>query len=310
MPKVSPSDHVAMDNDLAARPIILIGAGRSGSTLFARLLDSHPRIQFLGETDFLLPRLWRETWENRFWLNFNVHTDRQPSSSRDSLPAIDQETLDAERERLAALVRRLFGDILKVRADADAWGYKEIWNGNDAVACFPWDSYDEIFPEATWVHLVRHPFDFLLSVARWNLSPLTDSFVAHELSHWAQMVEWNRRRATRKKFIEIRYEDLKHHPKTTLLPIFSMAGIEWSDDCLTALSSSVMQSRKATPFSPAPALTRNRLSTMIAQIDHLARYMDELAYDPPETFPQEIMDTEIIEKLPDYVDLRDPARTP
>ncbi len=298
-----------MNTSMLLRPIILIGAGRSGSTLFARMLDSHPRIQFLGETDFLVPRLWREVWENRFWLNFPLYAALRPRSSRETAPSIDKSEIDAERQRVSSSLRGLIGDILRLRPDVDAWGYKELWNGNEAVARFPWDSYDAVFPEATWVHLVRHPFDFLVSVARWNLYPLTEDFVAHELSHWAQMLEWNRRRSARKNFIEIRYEDLIQHPKTTLLPILSVANVEWSDQCSGALSRVFLQSSGASPFPPATPLTRKRLREIVASVENLERHLDQLGYDFPDAFPQERTDPGIIERLPEYVDLRGPTRT-
>lgn len=288
----------SMDPELAARPIILIGAGRSGSTLFMRMLNSHPQIRFLGETHFLLPRLWRGVWENPRWfnkVNFPEHFRSYPTqlrSSRETAAArssgVDEAMLDEQRERIAYLLRLLFGDILQLGNDVDAWGYKEIWNGNDAVARYSWDIYNAVFPEATWVHLIRHPFDFLKSIARWNLSPLTKSFLVHECGHWVQMLSWNRDQSTRKKFLEIRYEDLISHPKKTLVPVFSMAGMEWSDDCLGALSISDMQSREASPFSSAPAWSRKELKRLIGKIENLAGYMEELDYDLPETFPREI----------------------
>ena len=283
-----------MDTDLAARPIILIGAGRSGSTLFARMLDSHPQVRFFGEIDFLLPRLWHGVWQNPRWfnlLNFPANFPPPPAelrSSRETAAArrVDEATLDAQRQRVAKLLRRLFVDIMELEIDVDAWGYKEIWNGNDAVACHSWDIYNAVFPEATWAHLVRHPFDFLKSVARWNLSPLTEDFVIHELSRWVQMLEWSRRQSTLRKFIEIRYEDLVRDPKKILLPVFSMAEIEWSDDCSDALSKPFLHSREASGFSLALPLTRKQLRTIVAAVDGLATHMDELGYDLPETFPQ------------------------
>ncbi len=165
------------------------------------MLDAHPRIQFLGETSFLLPRIWREVWEDRFWLNFPLYTALRPRSSRETPPVADKSAIDAERERVAAALRRFVCDILKVRPDVESWGYKELWNGSDAVGRYSWESYDAVFPGATWVHLVRHPFDFLVSIARWNLHPLTEDFVVHELTHWAQMLEWNRARSVAGAFL-------------------------------------------------------------------------------------------------------------
>jgi hypothetical protein len=276
---------------------MLIGAGRSGSSLFMRMLDSHPRIRYFAETQFLLARIWHGVWENPLWfnyLNFPRHFPAFPTEFGSSLEtdtvrkrSTDESMLDGQRQRVASLLRQLFGDIMELGSDVDAWGYKEVWNGNDAVACYPWDSYNAVFPEATWVHLVRHPFDFLKSVARWNLTPLTEEFVAHELSHWVQMLEWNRRQSTLRKYIEIRYEDLVREPKKTLLPVFSMADIEWSEDCLGPLSRSYLKSRQSSRLSPAPPLTHKKLKHIVAQFDGLPKLLDDLGYCLPETFPQD-----------------------
>ena len=294
-------DHALANMDLLARPIIQIGAGRSGSTLFTRLLNSHPRIQFFGETQFLLPRLWQGVWENSQWfnhLNFPKYFPSYPTQLRSSNDAtaalrnsIDESMMKVQRERVARLLCQLFGDILQVGNDVDAWGYKEVWNGNKAETRHCWETYNSVFPEATWVHLVRCPFDFLKSVARWNVKPLTKKFVVNVLSQWMQMIEWNRKQSTRRKFIEIRYEDLVSDPRKALLPVFSMAEIEWSDDCLTALSSSVMHSREGSSFPAAPPLTRKQLKGIVAQVAGLENCLDELGYDLPETFPREIMKT-------------------
>jgi hypothetical protein len=309
MPDPMPGDGATRRPDVLARPIILIGAGRSGSTLFTRMLDAHPRIQFLGETSFLLPRIWGEVWEDRFWLNFPLYTALRPRSSRETPPVADKSDIDAERERVAAALRRFVCDMLKVRPDVESWGYKELWNGSDAVGRYSWESYDAVFPGATWVHLVRHPFDFLVSVARWNLHPLTKDFVVHELAHWAQMLEWNRARSAREHFLELRYEDLIRQPEATLGPILSAANVGWSDECAGALSHVSLQSSEASPFAPAAPLSRKRLKEIVASIENLERDMDRLGYDVPETFPQEIMDSKVNETLPKFVDLRSPTRT-
>ena len=46
-------------------PLVVIGAGRSGSSLLARIFGAHPAMCFDDENDFLTPKLWRLIWENR-----------------------------------------------------------------------------------------------------------------------------------------------------------------------------------------------------------------------------------------------------
>ena len=45
-------------------PLLVIGAGRSGSSLLTGILDAHPEICFKGENLFLLPKLWQVVWDS------------------------------------------------------------------------------------------------------------------------------------------------------------------------------------------------------------------------------------------------------
>ena len=42
----------------ATSPVIIVGAGRSGTTRLAATLGEHPDFYMIGEMSFLLPRLW------------------------------------------------------------------------------------------------------------------------------------------------------------------------------------------------------------------------------------------------------------
>jgi len=46
-------------------PIILVGAGRSGSTLLDAIIESHPDVYSVGETSFLFHRLWEALVERK-----------------------------------------------------------------------------------------------------------------------------------------------------------------------------------------------------------------------------------------------------
>jgi Sulfotransferase family len=52
-------------------PVIIVGAGRSGTTRLAATLGAHRDLYMIGETSFLLPRLWATFFERpayvRMW---------------------------------------------------------------------------------------------------------------------------------------------------------------------------------------------------------------------------------------------------
>jgi Sulfotransferase family len=271
--------------DYLERPIILIGAGRSGSTLFARMLNAHPQVQFLLETDFLIARIWREVWDNRlFWvhsLNSQYHVMREPTSAREPPAEVPAEVIAAAKERASRGVRRLFAELMQVKPGYAAWGFKEIWNGNPAVAQIPWSIYRRIFPHARWVHLVRDPFTFVHSSARWNQLPLTIYLLKKELQHWQQVVEWSQELAGVPDFFEIRYEDLVSSPKTTLAPILGSVRLCWRDECECELNRLVLASEQLFSLGVKKIVDHGHINQIIDKITGLRRSMQTFGYEAP-----------------------------
>jgi hypothetical protein len=271
--------------DYLERPIILIGAGRSGSTLFARMLNAHPQIQFLLETDFLIARIWREVWDNRlFWLhslNSQYQVMPEPTSARGPQVEIPSDAIDAAKERAARSVRRLFAELMQIKPDFAAWGFKEIWNGNPAVAQVPWSVYRGVFAHARWVHLVRDPFTFVQSSTRWNQLPLTTYLLKEELKRWQQVVEWSRRLTKASDFFEIRYEDLILAPKVTLRPILTSVRLDWHDDCERELNRRTMASARPVSFLRKKTLDHGYIKQIVDEIPGLSSSMKVFGYRVP-----------------------------
>ncbi len=276
-----PSADQPERGDLVSRPIILIGCGRSGSTLFTRVLNAHPDVQFLGETDFLVARVWREVWENRFWLHAEHNIRGDLASAHGPRVEIPAPALHAAKERAARSVRMLFAEILELDPASAAWGYKEVWNGNDAVAQVPWSIYHTLFPGARWVHLVRNPFSFAKSSARWNQLSLTADLLAEELRHWRQVVEWSQQLKDREGFFAIRYEDLVTSPEACLTPILASAGVSWHEDCTRELSRRTMVSKGWPSLTAARTTQQAQIEQMIDNTKGLAPLMKEFGYSVP-----------------------------
>jgi hypothetical protein len=261
-------------------PIIVIGVGRSGTTLLKRILDAHPAISFAGETNFLTARLWLEAWGDRFWYNWARYNETEPASARGAMPDIPVEVVERERSRIGRLIAATVRDLLLI-GDTPAWGFKEIWNGTSCIE-YDWGSYDVVFPRALWVHLIRHPFSFARSCASWNEDRLTLPYLEDRLRDWTTCALTSRRRAVTGNYLEIRYEDVVRDPAETLSPVLSRAGIQWHSDCVHAMKTWHLVSSPQS--DDRLVLEKADIGRLIDAIPGLGSLMAELSYPPPHQF--------------------------
>lgn len=217
-------------------PIIIIGAGRSGSTLLDRMLDAHPDIHMLGETNFITTLLWKSL------------LDRQ---KRHLLAIADPSVILEELARLGVVERRTIAELFELAsAKKSRWGMKEIWNG--ARRTVDWSLYDRVYPKAIWVHLIRNPVDYSRSAVGWTgADAAVESYIV-QLRAWRRMVEVARGRASTERLVEIRYEDLVARPSHALAPLFERIGIPYSNACEEPLKESWVGSKSLPPLPSIP----------------------------------------------------------
>lgn len=220
----------------AEAPIIIIGAGRSGSTLLDRMLDAHPDIHMLGETNFITAFLWKSLLDRQ---KRHLLSMTEPAAILDELVRLGR----VERRTIVELFE--LGSIRKAR-----WGMKEIWNG--ARRTLDWSLYDRVYPDAVWVHLIRNPVDFSRSAVGWAGAEVgTESYLL-KLRAWRRMVEVARGRASTDRLVEIRYEDLVAQPSHALVPLFERIGIPYSKACEEPLKESWVGSKSLPPLPAIP----------------------------------------------------------
>jgi hypothetical protein len=190
------------------RPIFIIGAMGSGSTLLRLILDSHDNIAIPQETGFMRAYNAHQyvpfKWSGRNWA-------KRMGWSR--------EELDAE---LAAFYDRIFTRYA-TKHGKSRWGDKtpfHTWHVDDMA---------RIFPESVFVAIVRHPGGCVGSnMSRWGHT------VRKAGDHYRRYnMEIARLAAVHgSRFAVVRYEDLVLRPEPTLRELLDWLGEAWSPSVL------------------------------------------------------------------------------
>lgn len=148
------------------RPVVILSSGRSGSTLFQKLLNTHPELTIFGEhAGFLngLAAAWRAVIMNEWipddrprgaWL---LESDRPIEPQRWTAWDGSFSKRDFERQ-LKTLVDALF---LSHVDEKQRWGFKEIRYSRTSFFEF----FLKLYPSTQFILLLRNPLDSCVSFA-------------------------------------------------------------------------------------------------------------------------------------------------
>lgn len=238
----------------------LVGTGRSGSSLLARLISRHPKLGFLTRLSARYParpeltrwslkllawpggrrllRSWSEISEAYpFW----EHRARGFAAPLRDLTESDL-TPHARRQLRAGLAAFLTGSRPHLFAKITGWSRIRYLRA--------------LYPDARFIHLVRDGRDVANSFLRvsfwrgwqgpqnWRFGPLADrhrrtwerhdrSFVALAALNWkilVDSVERSRASVPADRFHQVRYEDLLDEPEIVLRDLLDFAGLEWTEE--------------------------------------------------------------------------------
>lgn len=229
-----------------AAPIFIGGEGRSGTTLLALVLDSHPRLavgpelHFRGPADLgptildLLAR--RAAGDADDWERFRSNPDTYAG-----FHFVNRcHRCGIEPARLGALITSVraatgsdlvtfedrcqlvdaIGADMQARTTADAWGIKLM---RDIRIL---ERYRAAWPGARFVHLIRDGRDVAASQMRdhegWGYD---DARQAAE--RWADTIVRVRRMSETASVHELRYEDLVATPEPTIGRLLEFLGLPW-----------------------------------------------------------------------------------
>jgi hypothetical protein len=202
-----------------------VGSGRSGTTLFRAIFDSHPDLAIPGESHFivhLLPKRYRYERAAGFDVTAFL-ADLLPQPRFRMWGLVDEDVRSAlERDppsTFADAIRKVFGMYAASRGKPR---YGDKTPGN--VSHLP--ELAALLPEARFVHIIRDGRDVALSYLEVSFGPDT---VERGAIHWAKMVDRGRRAGARlgpDRYIEVRYEDLLDDPNTTVRSVCAFIELE------------------------------------------------------------------------------------
>ncbi len=225
-------------------PIFIGGEGRSGTTLLALMLNSHPDIACGLELHFRDPvnlgteiidaiPLYETYGEaplkglpeaQRRSVNFIRRCMRLGVSPSELVTLIETEQ-EKSGDELTAFEARCelvdkVGQLLKDKEGARIWGIKIMRDIRIA------DKYAEHWPRAIFIHLVRDGRDVAASQLRdhsgWgyrNIDAAAES--------WRAVIKKAEEHAQNLTVINVRYEDLVLESKKTLMTLLAQLGVDW-----------------------------------------------------------------------------------
>jgi len=208
---------------------VVVGCPRSGTTLLAVMLDSHPLIAMPPETAFL-PHLGELRGKEGAALRRGffdlLTTDRWGFSNWNDI-GIDK---DAYWQRLCALHTFSVTGGLRLFYGMYADGLNKHLYGEKTPADTPcMQEIEAHLPEARFIHIIRDPRDVVLSLRRTSVR----RSVEETAGIWVDMVSVARASAERvSHYREIRYEDLVLNSEAELGKICDFLELGFSDQML------------------------------------------------------------------------------
>ncbi|MGB0952340.1 MAG: sulfotransferase family protein [Planctomycetota bacterium] len=243
----------------SAPPYFLVGAERSGTTLLRLMMDHHPQICCLFESNFFVDYLTDDGGDpDPAWSQQQVALDRAARRAgfeiedgvpyREGVRAFFEEQLRLSGKPIAgSTIHRRLPDILKV------------------------------WPDARFVNLIRDPRDVAPSVIKMGWAGDT----WHGTRFWVDAqedMERLRKLVPEGRFVQLRFEDLVSHPVDSLTKICDMLGLPYDEAILSYPNDTTYPA----PDASAAARWKKKLSPREIQLveARAGAWLKRLGYEP------------------------------
>ncbi|MDP6041716.1 MAG: sulfotransferase [Candidatus Latescibacteria bacterium] len=279
------------------RPIFVVSAPRSGSTLFRLVLDAHPNIAvpppaWLYELIRPFVYSYGTPMSDENFLELCEDSLKTPTITRWNL-GVDPATVASQCETKD--FKGIFSLLHRIYADSTG---KQRWGEKTPRNSFWIDEILEDFPDAQFLHIVRDGRDMAIDIAD---SPQMRPYSLYSgATVWRRYVKAIRESASRlnpSQFFEVKYEDMCADPEAELKKVCAFLGEDYDSVMLSHQTSSQASGWASDPQhakSGRPITTdycemyKARLSTTDA--GHLESVFADLlkAYDYPLMGPVEV----------------------
>ncbi|MCG8571818.1 MAG: sulfotransferase [Spirochaetes bacterium] len=207
----------------------VVGRGRSGTTLLASMLNSHPGIAVPPEALFIMTLYSTYCHINR-WTTKKLLKFYEDLMTEEWLQNWNLDNEKLKKDLLACKGQTTFSELCKIvymhywRASKNNENLV-IGDKNPQYSLFV-DVLIELFPDAQFIHITRDYRDNILSFKNVRFDLNLTSALAHRWKKYNQMILKMKDKYP-EKFLTIRYEDLVAEPETTLRKITSFISIEY-----------------------------------------------------------------------------------
>ena len=204
---------------------MVVGCPRSGTSLLAVMLDSHPELAVPPETTFLGTVAWLQgTSEVVRRSFFDVVTADRIAISNWSDFGLDK---DQFWRRLQAIEPFTVSAGLRAFYAMYAEGERKPRYGEKTPGyVFLMPQIAALLPEAHFIHVIRDPGDTALSWRKTWFAPSQDFRVLGE--EWKKHVEAGRRASSLVQcYLEVRFEELVLHPERELKRVSAYVSLAW-----------------------------------------------------------------------------------
>jgi hypothetical protein len=211
----------------AERPIFVVGAMRSGTTLLRYMLCSHPRIYIPPESTFI-PRFFQGRSRAPMKRQQAIDTLNAILSYRPFFKDWQGKRPDPATfvDGLPDLTPATFLDAL-YRQYACQFG-AERWGDKTPIYTSYMDLIAEIFPTAQFIHIIRDGRDVALSMMKaYQTARFFYMDIYYAARIWKQHIRKARASAARlgaDRYYELRYEQLAANPEALLREICDFLG--------------------------------------------------------------------------------------